>query len=301
MAFLITLVGPTAIGKTDLAIHMAQYFGTEIISADSRQIFKEMSIGTAKPSSQDLSLVNHHFINSHSINQDFSVGHFEKEGLALLTEIFKSHQIAILVGGSGLYVNAITQGFDDLPMAPPALRAQLNDAFSEKGISYLQEELQKLDPEYYDEVDINNPQRLIRALEVCLHTGAKFSAFRKNQEKKRPFQIIKIGLKMEREALYARINQRVDLMMDAGLLEEVQALLPYRHLNALQTVGYQEIFDYLDGKCSLPDAVSQIKQNTRRFAKRQITWFNRDPEIHWFEPNQYQTILQFVESQINPA
>ncbi len=301
MAFLITLVGPTAIGKTDLAIHMAQYFGTEIISADSRQIFKEMSIGTAKPSSQDLSLVNHHFINSHSINQDFSVGHFEKEGLALLTEIFKSHQIAILVGGSGLYVNAITQGFDDLPMAPPALRAQLNDAFSEKGISYLQEELQKLDPEYYDEVDINNPQRLIRALEVCLHTGAKFSAFRKNQEKKRPFQIIKIGLKMEREALYARINQRVDLMMDAGLLEEVQALLPYRHLNALQTVGYQEIFDYLDGKCSLPNAVSQIKQNTRRFAKRQITWFNRDPEIHWFEPNQYQTILQFVESQINPA
>ncbi len=301
MAFLITLVGPTAIGKTDLAIHMAQYFGTEIISADSRQIFKEMSIGTAKPSSQDLSLVNHHFINSHSINQDFSVGHFEKEGLALLTEIFKSHQIAILVGGSGLYVNAITQGFDDLPMAPPALRAQLNDAFSEKGISYLQEDLQKLDPEYYDEVDINNPQRLIRALEVCLHTGAKFSAFRKNQEKKRPFQIIKIGLKMEREALYARINQRVDLMMDAGLLEEVQALLPYRHLNALQTVGYQEIFDYLDGKCSLPNAVSQIKQNTRRFAKRQITWFNRDPEIHWFEPNQYQTILQFVESQINPA
>ena len=301
MASLIILVGPTAIGKTDLAIQMAQHFGTEIISADSRQIFKEMCIGTAKPSSQDLSLVKHHFINSHSINQDFSVGHFEKEGLAILTQIFKRHQTAILVGGSGLYVNAITQGFDDLPMAPPAVRAQLNDAFSEKGISYLQEELKKFDPEYYAEVDINNPQRLVRALEVCLHTGTKFSALRKNQEKKRPFQIIKIGLKMEREALYDRINHRVDLMMEAGLLEEVQALLPYRHLNALQTVGYQEIFDYMDGKCSLADAVSQIKQNTRRFAKRQITWFNRDPEIRWFEPNQYQTILQFIASQINPA
>ncbi len=301
MASLIILVGPTAIGKTDLAIQMAQHFGTEIISADSRQIFKEMCIGTAKPSSQDLSLVKHHFINSHSINQDFSVGHFEKEGLAILTQIFKRHQTAILVGGSGLYVNAITQGFDDLPMAPPAVRAQLNDAFSEKGISYLQEELKKFDPEYYAEVDINNPQRLVRALEVCLHTGTKFSALRKNQEKKRPFQIIKIGLKIEREALYAKINHRVDLMMEAGLLEEVRALLPYRHLNALQTVGYQEIFEYLDGKCSLADAVSQIKQNTRRFAKRQITWFNRDPKIHWFEPNQYQTILQFIASQINPA
>lgn len=301
MASLIILVGPTAIGKTDLAIQLAQHFGTEIISADSRQIFKEMSIGTAKPSSQDLSLVKHHFINSHSINQDFSVGHFEKEGLAILTQIFKRHQTAILVGGSGLYVNAITQGFDDLPMAPLALRAQLNDAFSEKGISYLQEELKKLDPEYYAEVDINNPQRLVRALEVCLHTGTKFSILRKNQERKRHFQMIKVGLKMEREALYAKINHRVDLMMEAGLLEEVQALLPYRHLNALQTVGYQEIFDYMDGKCSLADAVSQIKQNTRRFAKRQLTWFNRDPEIHWFEPNQYQTILQFIASQINPA
>jgi len=301
MGFLITLVGPTAIGKTDLAIQMAQHFGTEIISADSRQIFKEMSIGTAKPSPKDLNLVKHHFINSHSIHQDFSVGQFEKEGLAILTQILKTNKTAILAGGSGLYVNAITQGFDDLPVASPALRAQLNDAFGEKGISYLQEELQKLDPEYYAEVDINNPQRLIRALEVCLHTGNKFSALRKNQEKKRPFQIIKIGLKMEREALYERINRRVDLMMEAGLLEEVQALLPYRHLNALQTVGYQEIFDYLDGKCSLADAVSQIKQNTRRFAKRQMTWFNRDPEINWFEPNQYQSILQFVESQINPA
>ena len=301
MGFLITLVGPTAIGKTDLAIQMAQHFSTEIISADSRQIFKEMSIGTAKPSSKDLSLVKHHFINSHSIHEDFSVGQFEKEGLAILTQIFKTNRTAILAGGSGLYVNAITQGFDDLPVAPPSLRKELNDTLSENGITYLQEELQKLDPEYYAEVDIHNPQRLIRALEVYLHTGNKFSALRKNKEKKRPFQIIKIGLKMEREALYERINRRVDLMMEAGLLEEVQTLLPNRHLNALQTVGYQEIFDYLDGKCSLADAVSQIKQNTRRFAKRQMTWFNRDPEINWFEPNQYQSILQFVESQINPA
>jgi tRNA dimethylallyltransferase len=301
MGFLITLVGPTAIGKTDLAIQMAQHFSTEIISADSRQIFKEMSIGTAKPSSKDLSLVKHHFINSHSIHEDFSVGQFEKEGLAILTQIFKTNRTAILAGGSGLYVNAITQGFDDLPVAPPSLRKELNDTLSENGITYLQEELQKLDPEYYAEVDIHNPQRLIRALEVYLHTGNKFSALRKNKEKKRPFQIIKIGLKMEREALYERINRRVDLMMEAGLLEEVQTLLPNRHLNALQTVGYQEIFDYLDCKCSLADAVSQIKQNTRRFAKRQMTWFNRDPEINWFEPNQYQSILQFVESQINPA
>ncbi len=301
MGFLITLVGPTAIGKTDLAIQMAQHFGTEIVSADSRQVFKEMSIGTAKPSPQDLSLVKHHFINSHSIHEDFSVGQFEKEGLAILIQIFKTNQTTILAGGSGLYVNAITQGFDDLPVAPPSLRKELNDTLSEKGINYLQEELKKLDPEYYAEVDINNPQRMIRALEVCLHTGNKFSELRKNQQNKRPFQIIKIGLKMEREALYEKINRRVDLMMEAGLLEEVRTLLPYRHLNALQTVGYQEIFDYLDGKCSLADAVSKIKQNTRRFAKRQMTWFNKDQEINWFEPNQYQNILQFVESQMNTA
>ncbi|MEY3678092.1 MAG: tRNA ((37)-N6)-dimethylallyltransferase MiaA [Bacteroidota bacterium] len=301
MAFLICLIGPTAIGKTDLAIKLAQHFATEIISADSRQIFKEMTIGTAKPSPEELSLVKHHFVDSHAISEEFSVGHFEKQGLETLNHIFNTHQTAIMAGGSGLYVKAITQGFDELPLIPASLREQLNARLREYGIAPLQEQLKELDPEYYAALDVHNPQRVIRALEVCLHSGKKFSEFRIQNQKKRPFRTIKIGLEMQREALYERINQRVELMMKAGLLKEVESLLAHRQLNALQTVGYQELFEYLDGKCSLEAAVALIKQNTRRFAKRQITWFKRDPEIHWFEAGENQKIIEFVEETIRSA
>ena len=299
MPLLITVVGPTAIGKTDLAIQLAQHFETEIVSADSRQFFKEMSIGTAKPTILELNLVKHHFIDSHSIQDDFSVGDFETQGLQVLDEIFHEHETAILIGGSGLYINAITQGFDNLPKAPASIRAKLNLQLEKEGIYPLQEQLKQLDPVYYAEVDIHNPQRLIRALEVCLHTGKPFSGFRTSSSKKRPFEILKIGLNMDREKLYDRINRRVDLMMEAGLLDEVRSLLPYRQLNALQTVGYQELFEYLDGKCSLEQAVEQIKQNTRRFAKRQLTWFRKDSEIHWFEPHQTDEIIAWISSKLS--
>lgn len=296
---LITVVGPTAIGKTELAIRLAQHFQTEIVSADSRQFFKEMSIGTAKPSAEELRAATHHFINSHHIQDAFSVGDFEKEGLKKIEEIFQKQGSAILVGGSGLYVNAITQGFDNLPKAPPELRESLNEKFAQEGIVALQERLKSLDPAYFEEVDIHNPQRLIRALEVCISTGKTFSEFRTHSTQKRPFQTIKIGLNLNRELLYHRINRRVDLMMEMGLLEEVKGLLPHRKLNALQTVGYQELFDYLDGQCSLADAVERIKQNTRRFAKRQLTWFRKDTEIRWFEPQQSNEVIHFIEQEIN--
>lgn len=292
------MVGPTAIGKTDLAIRLAQHFKTEIISADSRQFFKEMSIGTAKPSAAELESAKHHFINSHSILDAFSVGDFEKEGLKKLTAIFAKEQMAILVGGSGLYINAITQGFDNLPKAPPELRDELNELLSSKGIEALQQQLKALDPDYFAEVDTNNPQRLIRALEVCISTGKAFSSFRTSTTQNRPFKIIKIGLNIDRELLYQRINQRVDLMMEQGLLDEVKRLLPYRDLNALQTVGYQELFAYLDEKCSLEEALEKIKQNTRRFAKRQLTWFRKDTDIAWFEPGQTPEIIRYVEEKM---
>lgn len=295
---LIAVVGPTAIGKTDLAIRLAQHFKTEILSADSRQFFKEMGIGTAKPNAAELELAKHHFINSHSIQDAFSVGDFEKEGLQKLEEIFKNHETTILVGGSGLYLNAITQGFDNLPKAPPEIRNELNELLSSQGIEALQQRLKALDPDYFAEVDIHNPQRVIRALEVCISTGKPFSSFRTSTTKNRPFEIIKIGLNISRELLYQRINQRVDLMMEQGLLDEVKRLLPYRDLNALQTVGYQELFTYLDGKCSLEDAVEKIKQNTRRFAKRQLTWFRKDTDITWFEPGQTPEIIRFVEEKM---
>lgn len=299
MPTLLTIIGPTAVGKTELAIQLAQHFDTEIISADSRQFFKEMSIGTAKPDEQELATATHHFINSHSIQDDFSVGDFEKEGIEILTELFKRKNVAILVGGSGLYINAITQGFDDLPKAPKELRDQLNRKFETEGIAVLQQQLRDLDPDYFSLVDINNPQRIIRALEVCLSTGKTFSELRTKSIQKRPFDILKIGLKMEREKLYDRINRRVDTMMQAGLLDEVKSLLSYRDRNALRTVGYQELFDYLDGKYSLEQAVDKIKQNTRNFAKRQLTWFRRDADITWFEPNQTPEIIRLIAQKLN--
>lgn len=280
---LIVIVGPTAVGKTAVAIKLAQKLHTEIISADSRQFYREMVIGTAKPTTEELTQAKHHFVDSHSIAESFSVGDFEKQGLQLLDALFKKHDTVILVGGSGLYIKAICEGFDELPSASIETREKLNLEFSEKGINYLQEKLKAADPVYYNQVDLNNPQRLIRALEVIETTGKPFSSYRKATVNSRPFNIIKIGLNLPREVLYQRINQRVDEMIKQGLVEEVRSLLPYRELNALNTVGYSELFNYFDGKTDLNSAIELIKQNTRRFAKRQLTWFRKDKEIKWID------------------
>ncbi|KQN35868.1 tRNA dimethylallyltransferase [Pedobacter sp. Leaf41] len=295
---LISIVGPTAIGKTALAIQVAQHFNTEIISADSRQFFREMEIGTAKPSRDELAAAKHHFINSHSITQLFSTGDFEIEGLQKLTEIFDQHHTAIMVGGSGLYVNALINGLDEMPEIDLSIREKLNKRFEIEGLSSIQEQLSILDPEYFAKVDQNNPQRMIRGLEVFLSTGKKLSSMLSATKKVRPFNMIKFGLNTDRAFLYDRINQRVDQMIANGLVEEVKSLRSFRKYNALNTVGYSEIFDYLDGKIALEDAINAIKQNTRRFAKRQLTWFRRDEEIKWFEPNDTENVISYIEDRL---
>lgn len=292
---LISIVGPTAVGKTALAIQVAQHLNTEIISADSRQFFKEMEIGTAKPSFEELSAAPHHFINSHHITAFFSTGDFEVQAMQVLTSLFKTKDEVVMCGGSGLYVNAVLNGLDDLPATDLSIRAALNDRFQAEGLGGIKAELALLDPEYYAQVDQFNTQRVIRGLEFVLSTGKKLSSFQQNSKKSRPFNILKVGLNKDRQELYTQINKRVDQMMEKGLLEEVKGLLPYRELNALKTVGYAELFDYLDGNCSLAEAVDKIKQNTRRFAKRQLTWFRRDEEIKWFEPEQTTEILAYID------
>ncbi len=296
--YLISIVGPTAVGKTAAAIQIAKHYHTEIISADSRQLFREMTIGTAKPSDDELSQTHHHFINSHRVTESFNVGDFEKQGLTILNQIFEQHNIAIMAGGSGLYVNALINGFDDLPAALPEIREKLNQLLSTEGIDVLRQKLLTADPAYYKQVDLNNPQRLIRALEVCESTGKPYSSFRKGSQAKRGFNIIKIGLDLPREELYDRINQRVDLMVTNGLIDEVKALTQYRCLNALNTVGYSEIFDYLDGKTDLNAAIASVKQNTRRFAKRQLTWFKKDKGIQWFNPTDALTMIDYIDTTI---
>lgn len=295
---LISIVGPTAIGKTALAIQLALHFGTEIISADSRQFFKEMAIGTAKPNAVELAAAKHHFIDSHTVMQLFSTGDFEVEGLKILEEIFKIHDLAIMVGGSGLYVNALINGLDEMPDIDLSIREKLNKQFEEEGLAIIQTQLAQLDPEYFAKVDQQNPQRMIRGLEVFLSTGQKLSSMLSDTKKKRPFNIIKIGLNTNRAVLYDRINRRVDQMIADGLVDEVKSLIPFKKYNALNTVGYSELFDYLDGELSLEDAVSAIKQNTRRFAKRQLTWFRRDEEINWFEPNEKEKIINLVNDRL---
>lgn len=296
---LIVIAGPTAAGKTALAIQIAKHFKTEIISADSRQFYREMSIGTAKPSKEELAAVRHHLIDSHSIKDFFSVGDFEKEVINLLKELFKSHDQVVLVGGSGLFINAVCNGFDELPVASEETRTRLNQLLSEKGIEHLQEKLKKADPEYYEEVDIKNPQRLIRALEVFETSGKPFSSFRTNIPKKRNFNIIKLAISPNRERLYEQINLRVDQMLENGLLKEVEGLKEYRHLNALNTVGYSEIFEYFDGRLSEEESIDKIKQNTRRFAKRQLTWFKKSEDIHWFDPKDSGSILNYLDDAIS--
>ncbi len=280
---LIVIAGPTASGKTDIAIKLAKHFKTVIVSADSRQFYREMSIGTAKPNGYELSEVTHYFVNSHSIFQNFSVGDYERDCLFLLTKLFEEHNEVILTGGSGLFIKAVIKGFDDLPGTDTDIRYRLNRELIENGIGYLQEKLNAADPEYYLKADINNPQRIIRALEVYEGTGTPFSSYLKDKSNHRPFKVIQIGLNLERPQLYQRIDQRVDKMIADGLLDEVRSLLPYRNINALNTVGYKELFNYLDGTTDLQTAIKLIKQNTRRYAKRQLTWFRKDPSVTWMD------------------
>ena len=296
---LLTVVGPTAIGKTSLAIDLALHFGTEIISCDSRQFFKEMSIGTAVPSSEELAQVKHHFIQHKSIFDTYSVGDFERDAITLLKELFKQHNVVIMVGGSGLYADTVVYGLDDFPEVSPEIRNELNELYQKQGITYLQTRLKDLDPIQYTQIDVQNPQRMMRALEVCIASGKPYSSFLNKKETLRDFTNITIGLTAEREVVYNRINRRIELMLEEGLLIEAQRLFPYKELNALQTVGYRELFDFLEGKTSLDFAVEEIKKNTRRFAKRQYTWFHKNKDIHWFEISQLDnlSISQLLDIQ----
>ncbi len=296
---LISVVGPTAIGKTELSIRLGEYFHTEILSCDSRQFYSEMKIGTAVPSTSEMNRVRHHFIQTRSIREDYNVGTFEKEALELLTEKFKETDIFIMAGGSGLYADAVINGLDDFPEVDPEIRTGLINELETFGLSPLQERLKSLDSNTYARIDIQNKQRLIRALEITEGTGRPFSSFWGKKSKTRDFETLKIGLRADREIVYDRINRRVDVMMDLGLLDEVRELSEFRSLNALQTVGYREIFSFLDGNISLEEAIGEIKKNTRRFAKRQETWFKKDKEINWFEhDSDIDVIINFIESRI---
>ena len=305
MNYLITIIGPTAIGKTALSIALAQHFGCDIISCDSRQFFKEMKIGTAVPSDEELASAPHHFIQNKSIFESYSVGDFEQEALTKLDELFQKNNIQIMVGGSGLYVDAVLKGFDDFPDIDDSIRDEINAKFDDLGIEYLQQQLQELDSKYYNKLSVENPQtlqnpqRMKRFVEVCLGTGKPYSSFIGKRKNVRNFTPIVIGLEADRDVMYDRINQRVDIMLNEGLLDEAQSLYPNKHLNALQTVGYRELFDYFDKKTTLEFAIEQIKMNTRRFAKRQITWFKRTENVSWFDYlTDRKEIITTIESKI---
>lgn len=295
----IIVCGPTAVGKTAVAIELARALGTEIINADSRQVYHELNIGVAKPSEQELALAQHHLVGTHAITELYGAGDFEKEALEVIKEIFARHSTAIVCGGTGMYLKAFCEGLDELPAADETYRKYLHEQFTAKGIGFLQEELRTKDASALERIDIENPQRLMRALEVIQATGKPYAHSLTGKKAQRPFNIVKIGLNMDRELLYQRINQRVDQMMQAGLLDEARELYPHRHHNALKTVGYNELFTYFDGSFSLEEAVEKIKQHTRNYAKRQLTWFRADTQIHWFDPSQTPAIVRFVQSYMN--
>lgn len=295
---LVVVAGPTGIGKTALAIQLAKAFNSSIISADARQIYKEMQIGTAKPDANQLAAVPHYFIDSISIHDEYSAGRYEEEVIALTEVLFKTHEVLFLVGGSGFYIDAVLYGLDNIPGVDAALRKQVMDLYAAKGLSYLQQFVAERDPVYYSQVDIQNPQRLMRAVEVMLLSGKPYSGFRKNSNRNRNFKPVQISLDADRNVLYEQINARVDRMMQQGLLEECRSLYPHRNLNALQTVGYSELFDYLEGKCTLDAAVERIKQHTRNYAKRQRTWFRKDKHYRWFEPAATEAIAQFINDSL---
>ncbi len=293
---LIVITGPTAVGKTALSIHLAQQLDTEIISCDSRQFYKEMSIGTAKPDHVELSQVKHHLINNRSVVENYNVGAFERDALEILNRLFSTKDVAIMTGGSGLYIRALCNGLDTFPEVKEEAKTKVKTHFEENGIAGLQEQLKELDPTYYEQVDLENPQRIMRALEVCISSGKPYTSFKAGQylNQNRPFQILKIVLNRDREELYNRINQRVDQMIAAGLLNEVVQLYPYRSLNALNTVGYQEFFDAIDGRHTFEKAVELLKRNTRRFAKRQLTWFRKEKDTIWIEADEHKSVFEEV-------
>ncbi len=296
---LLVISGPTAVGKTDLCINLAKKFNTSIVSADSRQFYREMNVGTAKPSATELRDIRHYFINALSIHEDYDVRKFERDALQKIERLFENQNPVILTGGSGLYIDAVTGGLDDMPQVSKHIRKELTVIHSEQGIGVLQEKLRELDPIYHSQVDLHNPQRLIRALEVCIGTGKPFSSFRIKKNVHRPFEVIKIALERDREELYDRINLRMDQMVAAGLFEEASVLFPFRHLNALQTVGYKEIFDYLQGFYDREEAIRLLKRNTRRYAKRQMTWLKKDKSYAWFHPSELDKITQFIKDQMS--
>jgi tRNA dimethylallyltransferase len=297
--YLITVIGPTAIGKTALAIEIAKHFNCEIISADSRQFFNEMAIGTAVPSKEEMAAAKHHFIQNISIFDEYTVGDFERDAIAKLDEIYQHNDFAVMVGGSGLYIDAVLKGFDDFPAIDPSVRAALQENYEKHGIEYLQNELKRLDPVHYERVAKENPQRMMRALEVSIGSGRPYSSFLNIKKNSRKFIPIIIGLEAERETMYERINMRVDIMVENGLIEEAKTLYPHKELNALQTVGYRELFSYFDGEFTKEFAIDEIKKNTRRFAKRQMTWFKRTENARWFDfKTPAAEIINYTETQL---
>lgn len=298
--FLIVVLGPTAIGKTALSIKIANYYNSDILSADSRQFYNEMQVGTAVPEPKELEAANHHFIQNRSIFENYNVGDFEVDALNCLHTLFEKHHIQVMVGGSGLYLNAVVNGLDNFPKVDGKIRDELNARLASEGLESLQNQLKELDELSYHDIAIDNPQRLIRALEICIGTNQPYSSFKTNSKKERNFETIKIGLTADRDILYDRINRRVDVMIQNGLLEEAKALLPHKNLNALQTVGYRELFAYFEGNTDKDFAVSEIKKNTRRFAKRQLTWFRKDQDINWFDfETPFDEISALIDSKIN--
>lgn len=295
---LVILLGPTGVGKTELCLSLAEELNTEIVSCDSRQFFRELKIGTAAPTEAQMQRVKHHLVGNLSIFDYYSCGRFEIDALKKLDELFQSKEVVLMTGGSMLYIDAICKGIDDIPNVDQELRDSLHERYANEGIDNILAELKLLDPEYYDMADKKNHKRIIHALEICLTSGKTFSSFRKETAKERPFDIIKIGLNLPREELYERINRRVDIMFEEGLKEEAKTYYPHRNLNSLNTVGYKELFEYFDGNWDLDFAKNMIKQNSRRYAKKQLTWFNRDKDINWFRPDQQEEILSFLKSRL---
>lgn len=295
---LIVLIGPTGVGKTELSLSIAEHFHTSILSSDSRQLYADLKIGTAAPTPEQLARVPHHFVGTLKLTDYYSAAQYEADVMKKLEELFSLNEVVVLTGGSMMYVDAICKGIDDIPTVDKETRELMLQKYAEEGLDHLCAELKLLDPEYYQIVDLKNPKRVIHALEICYMTGKSYTSFRTQSTKKRPFRIIKIGLTREREELYERINRRVNEMLDAGLLEEVKAVYPYKELNSLNTVGYKELFKYLDGEWTLEFAIEKIKQNSRIYSRKQMTWFKRDNEIHWFHPDQKEEIMNYINEQL---
>ena len=293
---LIVITGPTAVGKTALCMDLATHFGIPIINADSRQIYHELKVGTARPTEEQMQQIKHYFVGTLGLEDYYSASLFEQQVLELLSQLFQAHDFALMTGGSMMYIDAVCDGIDDIPTIDDETRTLMKQRLAEEGLEQLCEDLRRLDPEYYEIVDKQNPRRVVHALEICTMTGQTYTSFRRREKRERPFRIIKIGLNRPREELYARINQRVDEMMANGLLEEVKTMYPKRSLNALNTVGYKELFDYLDGRWPLEEAVERIKSNTRRYARKQLTWYKKDNQIRWFHPDEITTIIDYIIS-----